>query len=167
MTPPKRAMTPARKAYLDALEARYGKEKAQQLTSTIPPLVFVFPNLIYIMTHIRRFQPISVNETYVYYHPVLFKGAPTEVNQARLREHEFGFGPAGFISPDDIEIMERNQIGVQARGNDWQHIARGLHRVRQLPGGGTAGYTMDENHLRGMWQHYARVMSGESDRDVP
>jgi len=163
MTPPKRAMTPARKAYLDALEARYGKEKAQQLTSTIPPLVFVFPNLIYIMTHIRRFQPINVGETYVYYHPVLLKGAPEEINAARLREHEFGFGPAGFISPDDIEIMERNQIGVQARGNDWQHIARGLHRVRQMPGGGTAGYTMDENHLRGMWQHYARVMSGESD----
>jgi len=25
---------------------------------------------------------------------------------------------------------------------------------------------MDENHLRGMWQHYARLMSGESDSDV-
>jgi hypothetical protein len=97
---------------------------------------------------------------------MLFKGAPAEINEARLREHEFGFGPAGFISPDDIEIMERNQIGVQARGNDWQHIARGLHRVREMPGGGTAGYTMDENHLRGMWQHYARLMSGQSDGDV-
>jgi len=166
MTPPQRVMTPARQAYLDALEARCGKEKARQLSSTTPPLVFVFPNLIYIMTHIRRFQPIRVNETHVYYHPLLLKGVAAEINEARLREHEFGFGPAGFISPDDIEIMERNQIGVQARGNDWQHIARGLHRVREMPGGGTAGYTMDENHLRGMWQHYARLMSGESDGDV-
>ena len=121
---------PARQAYLAPLEERYGKEKARQLTSTTPPLVFVFPNLIYIMTHIRRFQPVSVNETYVYYQPMLLKGAPAEINEARLREHEFGFGPAGFISPDDIEIMERNQIGVQAHGNDWQYIARGLHRVR-------------------------------------
>jgi phenylpropionate dioxygenase-like ring-hydroxylating dioxygenase large terminal subunit len=160
MNPPKRAPSPARQAYIEALEARHGKEKARQLLSTIPPLVFVFPNLIYIMTHIRRVQPVSVDETFVYYHPMLLDGVAPEINEARLREHEFGFGPAGFISPDDIEVMERNQIGVQAQGNDWQYIARGLHRVREMPGGGTAGYTMDENHLRGMWQHYARLMSG-------
>lgn len=160
MTPPKRPPSPARQAYIAALEARYGAAKARELLSTIPPLVFVFPNLIYIMTHIRRVQPVSVDETFVYYHPLLLQGVAPEINEARLREHEFGFGPAGFISPDDIEVMERNQIGVQARGNDWQYIARGLHRVRQLPDGGTGGYTMDENHLRGMWQHYAELMSG-------
>jgi phenylpropionate dioxygenase-like ring-hydroxylating dioxygenase large terminal subunit len=160
MSPPKRQPTPARQAYIAAMEARYGKDKARQLLSTIPPLVFVFPNLIYIMTHIRRVQPVSVDETFVYYHPVMLQGVDPEINEAKLREHEFGFGPAGFISPDDIEVMERNQIGVQAQGNDWQYIARGLHRVREMPGGGTAGYTMDENHLRGMWQHYASLMSG-------
>jgi hypothetical protein len=107
-------------------------------------------------------QPVSVDETFVYYHPVMLQGVDPEINEAKLREHEFGFGPAGFISPDDIEVMERNQIGVQAQGNDWQYIARGLHRVKEMPGGGTAGYTMDENHLRGMWQHYARLMSGSA-----
>jgi phenylpropionate dioxygenase-like ring-hydroxylating dioxygenase large terminal subunit len=160
MNAPKRAPSPARQAYVEAMEARHGKEKAHQLLGAIPPLVFVFPNLIYIMTHIRRVQPVSVDETFVYYHPMLLKGVAPEINEARLREHEFGFGPAGFISPDDIEIMERNQIGVQAQGNDWQYIGRGLHRVKETPGGGTAGYTMDENHLRGMWQHYARLMNG-------
>jgi len=166
MSPPARPPTPARKAYIEAMETRYGQKKAHELLSTIPPLVFVFPNLIYIMTHIRRLQPVSVDETLVYYHPVLLKGAPPEINTARLREHEFGFGPAGFISPDDIEIMERNQVGVQAQGNDWQYIARGLHRVKMMPGGGTSGYTMDENHLRGMWEHYAHLMDRSSSSDV-
>jgi phenylpropionate dioxygenase-like ring-hydroxylating dioxygenase large terminal subunit len=160
MSPPRRPPTPARQAYIAAMEARYGAEKARQLLGTVPPLVFVFPNLIYIMTHIRRVQPVSVDETFVYYHPVMLQGVDPEINEAKLREHEFGFGPASFISPDDIEVMERNQIGVQAQGNDWQYIARGLHRVKEMPGGGTAGYTMDENHLRGMWQHYASLMSG-------
>jgi phenylpropionate dioxygenase-like ring-hydroxylating dioxygenase large terminal subunit len=162
MAAPARPASPARAAYAAAMEARYGKEKARELLTTIPPLIYVFPNLIYIMTHIRRVQPVSVDETFVYYHPLLLKGVAPEINEARLREHEFGFGPAGFISPDDIEIMERNQRGIQAQGNDWQFIGRGLHRETQRPDGGSSGYTMDENHLRGMWQHYARLMSGSA-----
>jgi fatty-acyl-CoA synthase len=160
MSPPARKPTPAREAYAAAMEQRYGAERARQLLTTIPPLVFVFPNLLYVMTHIRRVQPVAVDETFVYYHPVLLKGASGEINSARLREHEFGFGPAGFISPDDIEVMERNQLGIQARGDDWLFIGRGLHRDTVLPDGGTVGYTMDENHIRGMWQHYIALMTG-------
>ena len=159
MAPPKGKPSPARQQYIAAMEQRYGAEKTRQLLSTIPPLVYVFPNFMYLMTHIRRVQPVAVDETYVYYQPMLLKGAPPEVNEARLREHEFGFGPAGLISPDDVEIMERNQKGVQAQGNDWQFIGRGMHRTKVMPDGGTAGHTMDENHMRGMWQHYGRLMS--------
>ena len=83
---------------------------------------------------------------------------PQEINSGRLRFHEFGFGPAGFISPDDIDIMERNQLGIQARGNDRSFIGRGLHRDHISPDGGASGYTMDECHLRGMWQHYRALM---------
>lgn len=160
MAPPKRQPSPARLAYVTMMEARYGAAKARELLGTIPPLVYVFPNLIYIMTHIRRVQPVSVNETFVYYQPMLLKGAPPEINEARLREHEFGFGPAGLISPDDIEIMERNQLGVGARGNDWQFIGRGLHRDTVRDDGSASGFTMDECHLRGMWRHYGRLMNG-------
>jgi phenylpropionate dioxygenase-like ring-hydroxylating dioxygenase large terminal subunit len=163
MAQPRQPPSPARQDYVAMMERRYGAAKARQLLGTIPPLVYVFPNLIYIMTHIRRVQPVSVDETYVYYQPMLLKGAPPEINEARLREHEFGFGPAGLISPDDIEIMERNQAGLQARGSDWQFIGRGLHRDTILPDGGATGYTMDECHIRGMWQHYGRLMS-EPDR---
>jgi len=162
MAPPRRQPSEARLQYQAMMEARYGAEKARQLLTTIPPLVYVFPNLIYVMTHIRRVQPVSVGETYVYYQPLLLKGAPDEINEARLREHEFGFGPAGLISPDDVEIMERNQRGVAAQGNDWQFIGRGLHRETRQPDGGASGFTMDECHLRGMWRHYGRVMNGRA-----
>ena len=158
MSPPVGQATPARRAYQEAMEQRYGAERARQLLLTTAPLVYVFPNLIYILTHIRRVQPVSVDETYIYYQPMFLKGAPAEINEMRLRMHEFGFGPAGFISPDDVEIMERNQIGIQAQGNDASFIGRGLHREKRMPDGGTAGFTMDENHLRGMWRHYAKLM---------
>ena len=158
MAPPSGAVSPGRAAYVAALEQRYGKARAQMLATTIPPLVYVFPNLIYIMTHIRRVQPVSVDETFVYYQPLLLEGVDPEINAARLREHEFGFGPAGLISPDDIEIMARNQTGVRAEGNDWGFIGRGLHREHALTNGGSGGMTMDENQIRGMWQHYAELM---------
>jgi fatty-acyl-CoA synthase len=67
-------------------------------------------------------------------------------------------GPAGFISPDDIEIMERNHHAMNATGDDWLFIGRGLHRERAMPDGGRSGMTMDETHLRGFWRHYAQLM---------
>jgi phenylpropionate dioxygenase-like ring-hydroxylating dioxygenase large terminal subunit len=163
MSPPPGKPSPARIAYREAMISRYGAERAGQLLSTISPLVYVFPNLLYVMTHIRRVQPVSVDETHVYYQPMFLKGAPAEVNEGRLRFHEFGFGPAGFISPDDIEIMERNQIGIQAQGSDMSFIGRGLHREKPMRDGGTAGFTMDENHLRGMWRHYAKLMNNPAE----
>ena len=57
MAAPARKSTPARLAYVEMMEKRYGKQKAAALLGTTPPLVYVFPNLIYIMTHIRRVQP--------------------------------------------------------------------------------------------------------------
>ena len=35
-----------------------------------------------------RVQPVSVDETFVYYQPMMLKGVPP-INEARLREHEF------------------------------------------------------------------------------
>jgi fatty-acyl-CoA synthase len=157
MAPPGKP-SPARRAYVEAMEKQHGLDRARQLVSTIAPLVYVFPNFLYLMTHVRRVQPVSVDETFVYYQPMFLKGVPGEINENRLRFHEFGFGPAGFISPDDIEIMERNQIGIQAQGNDVSFIGRGIHREKRMADGGTAGFTMDENHLRGMWGHYAKLM---------
>ncbi len=158
MAPPNRPPSEARKQYAAAMEARYGKEKAQQLLSTMAPLIYVFPNLLYLMTHIRTVRPVSVDETFVYYQPVTLDGAPQEINEERLRSHEFMFGAAGFISPDDIEIMERNQIALNAAGNEWLFIGRGAHRDTILPDGGSTGFTMDENHIRAFWKHYAGVM---------
>ncbi|HEV8022734.1 MAG TPA: Rieske 2Fe-2S domain-containing protein [Candidatus Lustribacter sp.] len=159
MAPPNRPPSAARLAYKDAMVRAYGEEKAAQLLGTMAPLIYIFPNLMYLMTHIRVVQPVSVAETFVYYQPMLLDGAPAEINEERLRMHEFMFGAAGFISPDDIEIMERSQAALNAGGNEWLFIGRGEHRDKQLPDGGSTGFTMDENHIRGFWKHYSGVMN--------
>lgn len=150
--------TPAHRAYWDALVDAYGETRVREVMSGRTPMLFVFPNLIYIQTHFRRVHPVSVDETYVYYQPAMLKGAPVEINRELLRHHESYFGPAGFLASDDIEILERSQLALQAEGNEWLYIGRGLHREKLLNGGTIAGNTMDENHLRGMWRHYANLM---------
>jgi fatty-acyl-CoA synthase len=157
--PPRQEPSPARKAYQDTLVKLYGKDRAEHLLGGRAPILFVFPNLMYVQTHFRRVQPVSVNETHVYYQPALLKGAPAEINEELLRAHESSFGPAGFLAPDDFEIMERSQVGIQAQGDEWLFIGRGIHREKTFPDGGSAGASMDENHLRGMWRYYAQLMS--------
>ena len=129
---PRQEPSPARKAYVEMLVKTYGAERMEELTFGRAPILFVFPNLMFVQTHIRRLQPVSVNETHVYYQPALLKGVPPEINQEIIRSHETSFGPAGFLSPDDIEVMERNQIGLQAKGNEWLFIGRGIHRENKL-----------------------------------
>jgi phenylpropionate dioxygenase-like ring-hydroxylating dioxygenase large terminal subunit len=157
--PPARPPSPARTAYAAQMEARYGPERAHALMNTTAPLIYIFPNLIYVMTHLRVVQPVSAEETFVYAHPVMLAGAPSEINEERLRMHEFMFGPAGFIQPDDLEIMERNQVALDAQGNDWLFVGRGDHRDQELADGGSIGYTMDENHIRGFWKYYGDLMT--------
>jgi phenylpropionate dioxygenase-like ring-hydroxylating dioxygenase large terminal subunit len=151
-----------RKTYAEMLEDRYGAKLAGDLLPGKAPIVFIFPNLMYVQTHIRHLQPVSVDQTVVYYQPAMLKGVPEEINRDILRQHEGSFGPAGFLAPDDIEILERTQAAIKARGNEWLFVGRGLHREHQLPDGTSVGHSMDENHIRGMWRHYAQVMNGQA-----
>src|SRR6202140_732115 len=160
-SPGKGEPSPARLEDIERLKAGHGADKARRMLTTLAPLLYVFPNLLYVITHIRVVQPVRVDLTNSYYYPVMLKGVPDEINDARLADHEFMFGAAGFVSPDDLEIMERNQIGMQARGQDWLFIGRGLHREHDMPDGGRGGMTRDETHLRGFWRHYVSLMRGD------
>jgi fatty-acyl-CoA synthase len=154
-----RELPPHRKVYLDALEQIYGRQRAKELAPGRAPILYIFPNLMFVQTHFRWLQPVGVNETFVYAMPALLKGVPPAINEELLRNHETSFGPAGFLSPDDLEIMARTQIALEAGGDDWLFIGRGAHRERSDAMGGSTGHCMDENHLRGFWRHYSDMMS--------
>lgn len=151
--------TSARESYWNSLIAAHGEERVREVMSGRAPMLFVFPNLMYIQTHFRRLHPVSVDETYIYYQPALLKGVPAEINQELLRHHEGYFGPAGFLAPDDLEILERSQTGLAAEGNEWLYIGRGLDRETTRANGAVAGNSMDENQLRGFWRHYSATMA--------
>ena len=115
--------------YVRELERVRGKERAAELMQAHgDPHMGIYPNLQLIDMHIRVTRPLGPSETEVFMYPVLLKGVPPELNAARLRHHEWFYGPAGMGSPDDNEVFERNQMGLTANIDPWIILARGLHR---------------------------------------
>ena len=144
--------------YRAAMVNRHGEARADQIIAEGPPHFCIFPNIIFILNQFRVIQPVSVNETVIYYYPTLLKGAPEEMNQLRLAETYLVHGPAGRVAPDDFEAYERNQMGFEARINEWLVLRRGLHREVRA-NGSIAGHETDETTQRGLWRHYRDVMS--------
>lgn len=149
----------AHEEFRAALTRRHGAERADQILAQGGPHFCIFPNLILILNQLRVIQPVSVDETVIHYYPTLLKGAPDEVNQRRLSETYLVHGPAGRVAPDDLEAYERNQMGFEARVNEWLVLSRGLHRETREAGGAIAGHETDETTQRGIWHYYRELMT--------
>jgi phenylpropionate dioxygenase-like ring-hydroxylating dioxygenase large terminal subunit len=150
---------PGGQAYLDAMVNRYGQERAEEILTAGGTHLLVFPNLILIGVQIRVIRPVKIDETEVFLYPTLLKGVPSEVNATRLRGHEAFYGPAGGGATDDLEMFERNQIGLSAQVDPWLLLGRGLHQEYQDVDGTLVGQITDELTQRGIWRQWKTVMS--------
>ncbi|GAB4352138.1 MAG: aromatic ring-hydroxylating dioxygenase subunit alpha [Immundisolibacter sp.] len=150
----------AQRAYREGLERRHGKAKAEQILTEGPAHTVIYPNLFNMLQEIRWCVPVSVDETYIYYAPCLLKGAPDEINIARLRRDEGAYGPAGFQLSDDIEVWARNYQGLQAREVEWILMNRGSHQPVGCDEDGIPYQgDLSELTLRAQWRHYLELMS--------
>jgi phenylpropionate dioxygenase-like ring-hydroxylating dioxygenase large terminal subunit len=149
--------------YVDSMVRHYGAERAEELIIAGGTHLLVFPNLILIGVQIRVVQPVSTDYTEVYLYPTLLKGVVPAMNVARLRGHEGFYGPAGGVAPDDIEMFARVQEGLHAEVDPWLLFSRGLHRERRDADGSTVGQMTDEVPQRGIWSHWKKVMTGETE----
>lgn len=124
--------------------------------------VLIFPNLVILGIHMRVVTPISVNQTLVEAVPTAPLGASEAELTRAIRRHEDFFGPAGFGTPDDMEVvMRRAPIGLEAdRGDDWVYFARGLDRETVLPNGVIEGDPTDETAHRGFYRRWREMMRG-------
>jgi phenylpropionate dioxygenase-like ring-hydroxylating dioxygenase large terminal subunit len=118
--------TPWGQAYQAAMAAKHGAERAKEVLTAGGTHMLVFPNLVLLGVQIRVIRPITVDQTEVFLYPALLKGVPEEVNSARLRAHEAFYGPAGGGATDDLEMFERNQLGLKAQLDPWLLLSRGL-----------------------------------------
>ncbi|MFN2459597.1 MAG: aromatic ring-hydroxylating dioxygenase subunit alpha [Candidatus Velthaea sp.] len=146
--------------YYDALEHKVGAERFRELFEQTN--LFIFPNLYLILNQVRVIQPVTFDDTIVTMTPFTLGGAPSALNELRLREHEQGFAPAGFIGPDDYAAFECVQEGLAAASVPWLVLYRGIHDEQTLPDGSRRGKPSDETPQRGMYRRYRELMNASA-----
>lgn len=146
-------------AYLVSMEAAYGQARARELICAPDPHLGLFPNLQIIGVHIRVIEPVAADRTVIVQYPALLEGVPDEINTHRLRKHEWFFSPAGFGSPDDYEIFERNQAGLAADVEPRVVLTRGLGAETTRADGVVEGAYTDEVPQRGQLERWTELMS--------
>lgn len=142
--------------YAKQLEAKLGADGVRNSMGTMN--VLIFPNLYFVEHQIRVIQPVSLAETNVFTYPYLLKGAPDELNERRLREHEEFYPATGFGAPDDYEAFRCVTEGMQAQSVPWLVLTRGIHDEKTLEDGSRLGEPSDETPQRGMYREYQRLM---------
>lgn len=146
-------------AYLESLAEAYGASSVTDVLTHADPHMTVWPNLMVTNTQIRVTRPLAAGRSETFVYPVMLKDVPDSVNEDRLRAHEGFHGPAGFGTPDDYEIFERNQIGLQFDAAPWVLLARGLTGESIRDDGARVGNITDETTQRGQLREWRRVMS--------
>jgi phenylpropionate dioxygenase-like ring-hydroxylating dioxygenase large terminal subunit len=146
-------------AYKAAMQERYG-DRYTDVIAESDPHIEVWPNLQLTSLHVRTVRPRAADRTEVDMAPALLRGVPHGINSARVRSHEWFFGPGSFGSPDDSEIFERIQRGMDATYRPQILMSRGLHREVQSDQGWTLGNRSDETTQRGQLSEWSAVMSG-------
>jgi phenylpropionate dioxygenase-like ring-hydroxylating dioxygenase large terminal subunit len=153
----------AGRAYLAAMYEAHGKERAEHVLGKQGSHLFIFHNFSYTGAHCRQFRPLAVDRTQFTLFPIMLKGAPDAVNEARLRAHERFYGPSALGGQsDDLEVFERNQIGLNAQVEPWSLLTRGLHLERHEPDGSTSNQITDELSNRAFWARYKADMQRDS-----
>jgi phenylpropionate dioxygenase-like ring-hydroxylating dioxygenase large terminal subunit len=146
------------------LDEYFGIEDAEDLylASTGPPMnISIFPNLNLGSINICEVHPLAVNRTRVVLRPLLLDDAPDEINRIRLRYHEIGSGPAGFVQPDDLEMFERVSIGLGSEEVEWINLKRGQERETVESETHRVSHVSDETPQRGQYRWWRELMGAE------
>lgn len=148
------------------LEATYGKERADYIAEVQKNLV-IFPNLVIndiLAVTVRVIEPESPNFMRVNSWAL----GPSEESEAlraiRLDNFISFLGPAGFGSPDDIEMLELCQRGIEHAPVEWTELSKGM--TWETDPSGASGPPDSEVHMQSYWYQWDRVIRGIDTLEV-
>ena len=152
--------TGAGRKYLAQMTDRWGSEAGayERIRGSRDVHVHVWPNLQLIGSEIRVIRPLSSGYTEVFGYPAMLADVPDEINERRLRGYEWFNTVAAFGTPDDREIFERNQTGLQNDQEPWMVLSRGLGKAETRDDGLVVGNITDEVTQRSQLRQWAEAM---------
>jgi p-cumate 2,3-dioxygenase subunit alpha len=105
-------------------------------------------------TTIRTFYPVRPDYMEVSAWSLAPVGESKTSRERRLRNFVEFLGPAGFASPDDVEMLELCQRGyANAASAPWNDISRGMLS--------NAPKKTDELQMRTFWRRWRQLVSGD------
>lgn len=134
---------------------RFGPDRAERITGT-NRAVLIFPNLLIIdaiAITIRKIDPVGAGEMAITSVALAPKGEDPDIRELRKSHYLTFLGPAGFATPDDIEIVESCQRGYLNRAVRYSDLSRGMGK--EVP------ETTDELPAREFWRQWDWLMHGD------
>lgn len=136
------------------LDDRLGKERAS-VVAELNRNMLIFPNLVIndIMSlTIRTFDPVDPGYIEIRAWSLGPIGEPEGIRAHRLYDFIDFLGPAGFATPDDVEMLELCQQGYQNMGEvEWNDISKGMNKEQC--------HVDDELQMRAFWREWNRRMT--------
>lgn len=113
-------------AYLSAMDAAYGAQRANQILSLSRNNSLAYPSLMFKapMQLLRVVRPLAVDRTLIETWHFELKGAPPSVLQRTLAYSTLVNSSAGMVGPDDHQLYRQLQAGLSASGADWVDMSR-------------------------------------------
>ena len=151
---------PVFEEYAEALSARLGEQRANDVLSVSRFNSIIYPNCSFMsqFRQLRIVHPIAADRTVVYTYSFRMKGAPPALFQDTVAFGNVVNGTASWVLTDDLEVYERAQKGLTGQLSDWVYLGRGFGRDRddehEMQRGDTG---TSEIHIRGQfaaWKHY-------------
>lgn len=164
------SMGPGVKPEIEAKYARllerFGEERANYIATTQKNLV-IFPNLVIndiLSVTVRVIEPEAADRIRV----TAWAMGPTdesdELRAMRLDNFVSFLGPAGFGSPDDIEMLELCQDAAGHTPVEWSEISKGFGPNADHCK--ASGPPDDEIQMQAYWTMWDRVMRGVNTLEV-
>jgi p-cumate 2,3-dioxygenase subunit alpha len=141
--------------------ARLGPERGNVVANGDRNLI-IFPNLVVndiMATTVRTFYPVRPDYMEVSAWSLAPVGESVPSRDRRMRNFVEFLGPAGFASPDDVEMLELCQRGYANRAAaPWNDISRGMLS--------NAPKKTDELQMRTFWRRWRQLVSGDSSLEL-
>jgi phenylpropionate dioxygenase-like ring-hydroxylating dioxygenase large terminal subunit len=113
--------------YRAVLERRRGRDEAARVLGELRWNSIVYPGCSFMsqFRQVRIIQPVAVDRTVVHAYSFRLEGAPEQMFRDTIAFANIVNGAASPVLTDDLEVYERTQQALGARGNDWLYLGRG------------------------------------------
>jgi phenylpropionate dioxygenase-like ring-hydroxylating dioxygenase large terminal subunit len=146
--------------YWDAMVTAYGEERARHILGDVRHNTTYFPNIMVkgpIQT-LRVFKPLAADRTLVESWTFRLVGAPDLLLERTCMYNRLINAPTSMVGHDDLEMYERAQQGLAARGLNWVNVGR-LYEPGEEERANEVTNGTNEWQMRNQYRAWARYMT--------